>query len=232
MDDSPLQMLSPELRNTIYELVLYQPDGVVVSVWDGRPQLKRRAEQRNNPLALTQTCKQVREESVLLFYYINCFQLRSYQLDEVMEKEAIDSSRIGWRGGLQKWIGNVGKFNLSQIGQLEIWTGHWKLFTDDFSKIAGRSIQKLQSDLEDINIQVNITMNIDWGDGQFYLKLPLNNMMAARRQLESVLQDHRKIHSELRTRTTTTTFRNYIVNLHFDISVEKLKMIISSFSVV
>lgn len=61
MERSPLASLSPELRNHIYELSLYERRPVAIS-----PEFSSEA-------SLLRTCKQIREEAQLLFYSINDF---------------------------------------------------------------------------------------------------------------------------------------------------------------
>lgn len=61
MDSSPLAKLSPELRNAIYHLALYERRPVAISPhYSVEPGLLR-------------VCKQIRQEAELIFYDINAF---------------------------------------------------------------------------------------------------------------------------------------------------------------
>ena len=91
VDTSPLLRLPPELRNEIYELILYQQDGVVVDVQDGQPQVICDTDERVRMLTLTATCKKIRGETRLLFFSINRFRVRSRQLEARSKKRAIGS---------------------------------------------------------------------------------------------------------------------------------------------
>ncbi|KAF7189273.1 hypothetical protein HII31_09426 [Pseudocercospora fuligena] len=72
MDKSPLQKLAPELRNRIYEAVLVSDSCLVTTcenAWFG-PILPTATQ----PL-ITKVCKQMREETLRLFYNSNTFQI-------------------------------------------------------------------------------------------------------------------------------------------------------------
>ncbi|KAK5134781.1 hypothetical protein LTR08_006156 [Meristemomyces frigidus] len=61
MENSPLSRLSPELRNQIYHLALYERRPVAITP------------NRTMEPSLLKTCKQIRNEAELLFYAINHF---------------------------------------------------------------------------------------------------------------------------------------------------------------
>ncbi|KAK4952368.1 hypothetical protein LTR10_009174 [Elasticomyces elasticus] len=72
---SPFLRLPPELRNSIYELALQQPEPVVIrrlgKVW---PECRQPSSQLpHHATALTRTCKLIRGEDTQLFYAINTF---------------------------------------------------------------------------------------------------------------------------------------------------------------
>jgi len=89
MDDSPLRKLPAELRNTIYEMASYVPEGVVVNKMAHRSQhveeestaagatmtTSATASQSPHLLALTHVCKEIRTEVLGTFYAINNFRL-------------------------------------------------------------------------------------------------------------------------------------------------------------
>lgn len=74
MDNSPLGTLPAELRNNIYSLVLHFQDPFVFAykMHGNRTRFAKISKQRL-PLALTATCKEVREHTTKLFYATNTF---------------------------------------------------------------------------------------------------------------------------------------------------------------
>ncbi|KAK3719148.1 hypothetical protein LTR37_004712 [Vermiconidia calcicola] len=79
MDNSPLAKLPAELRNRIYLLALRNEQPIIVVVRSGgRPQeAYRRLYELRTPQALTLTCKQIRNESINMFYSANAFDIRT-----------------------------------------------------------------------------------------------------------------------------------------------------------
>lgn len=86
MDNSPLAKLPGELRNRIYELALYHPNGVRLRE-DSTDRYTRHHELaifgilhklgHRHVLALAQTCRVVRMECQLLFFQLNDFHVSS-----------------------------------------------------------------------------------------------------------------------------------------------------------
>jgi hypothetical protein len=72
---SPLLNLAPELRNRIYELALQNAEPIVIPEWDGRTKAFQSRGWGCLGLGLTATCKQIRAETLAMFYTINEFQL-------------------------------------------------------------------------------------------------------------------------------------------------------------
>lgn len=74
MDRSPLAKLPAELRNHVYELALRHPVPLKL-YWDPILDEFHRLEafRPRLPLALTETCQQVRVECTQIFYAINTF---------------------------------------------------------------------------------------------------------------------------------------------------------------
>jgi len=87
MDSSPFSKLAPELRNQIYALVLYEPEGIrlIQNLGvdpetyelndDGRITARHKLCTRRL-LALTTTCKEIRAECLKMFYATNTFIIR------------------------------------------------------------------------------------------------------------------------------------------------------------
>ena len=79
MDNSPLAKLSPELRNEIWRLcVTLDESGTPDTVVNEHRSL-------GIPPAITRTCKQIRDESYLMFYASNTFALRISNGDSLAE---------------------------------------------------------------------------------------------------------------------------------------------------
>ena len=78
MEASPLHSIPREIRDQIYELAVYNPEGVLLSVSDNnetrrKPSRKRTTTPRPSYLALAQCCKQLRDKSEPIFYAQNTF---------------------------------------------------------------------------------------------------------------------------------------------------------------
>lgn len=87
MDNSPFGKLPGEIRNKIYEPVLYQKHGVhmqkhassnelIYSRPATRASTKNSVQQGRNVLALAQTCRELRQECHALFFLLNIFHLK------------------------------------------------------------------------------------------------------------------------------------------------------------
>ena len=113
MDNSPFSRLSPELRNQIYHLVLQQPHPIQVRKRSQEDRDMRRyldrldtsQQNRPQPLALTMTCRAIRDESTQLFFAANvfCFTYQDIPTTAIENaREFLDqlsaSSRLAVRG--------------------------------------------------------------------------------------------------------------------------------------
>ena len=199
MSTSMFQKLAPELRNEIYELVLCQPDGVVVvDLQSGTPVLDCKTKQRRNLLALTKTCKQIHNEANTIFYSVNRFRLQSQQLGHDNDYEAVDEACVGWKGGLHEWLDIVGELNVARIGCIEVSVGTWKILKHGLEESSARSIQGLQWAFAKTHANVQITMMVQWhkwiqdGIGPSCLGLPLNDHRSALRELEAFLKGQKR----------------------------------------
>ncbi|KAK0854065.1 hypothetical protein LTS02_011678 [Friedmanniomyces endolithicus] len=86
MDNSPFAKLAPELRNRIYELVLYVLGRSGIKVRLGN----RGAQVKNAPLALTKVCREIRADTVKMFYAVNAFTVYTKVFDDMEEDEGSD----------------------------------------------------------------------------------------------------------------------------------------------
>lgn len=74
MENSPLNKISAELRNQIYELVLMHEHPISITADDYVSDLRAtNFKLKSHPLALLHTCKQISNESTALFYGNNAF---------------------------------------------------------------------------------------------------------------------------------------------------------------
>lgn len=93
MEQSPLGKLSPELRNRIYHDVLVDVEDII-NQRPHRERLKLQLKYQWQAPALLQTCKQVRNEAIAMYYSLNIFRFRpdwdwedERELEELPERE-------------------------------------------------------------------------------------------------------------------------------------------------
>ncbi|KAK5735939.1 hypothetical protein LTR17_007774 [Elasticomyces elasticus] len=75
MDDSPLSKIPAELRNTISELALYEPNGVHFDLYT---RMEQRSIVPTALLALTATCQQMRAETHDMLFAINSCTIHTH----------------------------------------------------------------------------------------------------------------------------------------------------------
>ncbi|KAI7229122.1 F-actin capping protein [Hortaea werneckii] len=98
MDNSPFTKLSAELRNDIYHLVLYSPEGFNITYIGNilfEDKVLRNENNQVQPLALTATCKALRTETLQLFYAINTFTFKFKHFDSLQDILDAFMDRIG-----------------------------------------------------------------------------------------------------------------------------------------
>ena len=140
MENSPFGKLVGELRNKIYELVLYEPRGFHFHKAEKGDQLicyypashsypyaKRSSIRRDWRLALTEVCKEIRKESCPLFYAINTFYVNT----RVWHTEGRWTTQQGtvYRyhlGVCRRWLRQIGSNNAAAIRKLKIGSGTWQ----------------------------------------------------------------------------------------------------------
>ena len=157
MDASPIKKLAPELRNKIYELALYHSEGFVISVSKGTPVLKNK-EGQSNVLALSATCKAIREETLAFFFSLNCFRLQTFQLEKPME---VRGKADTGKAVLKKWIDDVGERNVSHVKSLEIYVGSCKSLVQTPEISTCRSILALKRALIGIKPDIRIVIGFE-----------------------------------------------------------------------
>ena len=96
----PFVRLTPELRNRLYEMILVKPE--VIDFTDSGDHTELRTAVQHP--ALTRTCRQIRTESLAIFYELNTF---------------LTDSQYCFCG-TQSWIQVIGPQNRSRLKQLYV----------------------------------------------------------------------------------------------------------------
>ena len=132
MENSPLARLPPELREYIYELVLRDPSHLTVHLSSGRPKLSQPSAFRHHPLALAQTCAQLRDESLSIFFRINTFALET---DHITTHHPGYGLRTSWLNTLRQWLDAIGDDNRRQLRDVDFDIGKLALdIASDYNK--------------------------------------------------------------------------------------------------
>lgn len=109
MDNSPFSKLSAELRNMIYEYALKQERPIIVTAYSTAKHTEHEHHTADrHPLALAQTCQEIRGESLQLFYAVNTFTL-SFRLAK---------SQTQVRRQLERFRSAIGLSNANAIGSM------------------------------------------------------------------------------------------------------------------
>ncbi|KAK3708567.1 hypothetical protein LTR37_011462 [Vermiconidia calcicola] len=126
MDDSPFGKLAPELRNTIYEMTVESPDQI--SLWFKKSDNKTwRWSHPVQELALPATCKQIRSESLPLFFSTNTFRLSSNILNELDGPVQRCDSVSRHTQAIKIWIREIGE-GAKYLRDVNIDLGQWNMF--------------------------------------------------------------------------------------------------------
>lgn len=125
MDNSPLSRLPGELRNKLYELVLFEEDGVTVSPTGPKTWLihKRRFGKPSGPrplsvVGLPATCKAIRSECLRIFYAINTFTFETKHFEQ-QDRTAL------WFKRLAAWVSHRQRERILKIDNVVIDLGDW-----------------------------------------------------------------------------------------------------------
>lgn len=121
MDDSPFNALPAELRNRIYHFALCDTEPVTIDfVHHGR---RTRIGGRKRLLALTETCRQIHNESLSVFYADNDFLALIGSLAGTASFEDISPGRYaGGSPRFRHWLLSIGFDNAASIKRIEIQT--------------------------------------------------------------------------------------------------------------
>lgn len=124
MESSFLARLPAELREEIYELVLcrHQPHSILLS---SRPPTIPAQRAASTPLSLAQTCRQIRIESLPIFFGGNRFEFRT---DRISTHERPYGAGALWLPSLENWLYTIGDTNRRRLRTVDIeirfWTVH------------------------------------------------------------------------------------------------------------
>ena len=156
MENSPFAKLAPELRNRIYELVLYKQEGFhftedefgdphTVCHPSPRPNSYERCSNTVNRhlLALTQVCRDIRSESSSLFFSINAFRIDTCTCAEnvngVRKHHDDCPDRLE---ACEFWLRAIGPNNASAIQRLEFDFGTWQAWKGATGDSDGLSMSR------------------------------------------------------------------------------------------
>lgn len=133
MDASPMNKLPGELRNRIYELVADSPQGLHFRKHNKdesfswcENDVSARKPDLADVMALSRTCKQIRQEALSIFYSINTFIFypRFWTFGFKMTR-AQTRSYCTDLGVLRQWLKGIGRVNASCIKTLVLDLGAW-----------------------------------------------------------------------------------------------------------
>lgn len=189
MDKSPLNKLSAELRNQIYEFALQKFDPIEIEIIAAAPHSRRSSVHSNQDtracMALTKTCKQIHKESTGIFYSVNTFRVLANMLagerwDRV--KHVIeDEEGTRWR----KWFKIIGERRFTLLSDVEVdlgWVDRIGTGVDNVREISilKRCMQAMHSVFARTNIDVKLRLTIEGTEGgvrseSYTLSIPLKS---------------------------------------------------------
>ena len=107
MDSSIVQILPRELRDNIWHLTLQLQDEIYIFDDGGKPRVDESVAEQH-PLALTETCKQIRFECHSLCYRINDFRLESSILTQPYQLSTCKTLNESGFQTFNTWIDQIG----------------------------------------------------------------------------------------------------------------------------
>lgn len=129
MDASPLRTLPPELRNTIYDLVLCVPWPVGLQLVINPTKIGTRQSVKSlkctrspdvrNALSLTETCKEIRNETPAMFYAINRFTFFASIHQERNKHDTLLSAIRDVRQ-CRQWLDSIGPRSAEALTRLAV----------------------------------------------------------------------------------------------------------------
>ncbi|KAK3711961.1 hypothetical protein LTR37_009273 [Vermiconidia calcicola] len=161
MERSPLNKLSPELRNTIYAMTVCEPEGICLYVNN----VLRTSELPPLQVSgLTETCKQIREECLPMMFSVNCFTFRTSILGEYQsfdERVVVDRSRLV-KQKLQRALKSMGG-GMAHIRTIEVDLGCFRMFDQVVREMTMYgTITKLKQVLSVTKADVVVVFGLQW----------------------------------------------------------------------
>lgn len=121
MENSLFQKLPRELRDEIYALTLHLDKTIDLKAIDSKPKATCKVT-KHKPLALTETCRQIRAECHSLFYSLNHFQVEIEVCADPANGTKQDCLKFisTLESALQTWASQIGNENLTAIPSVNI----------------------------------------------------------------------------------------------------------------
>lgn len=130
MENSPLTRLPPEIRLHIYEYAFLQNAPFEVKPSAGWQKPSDSQGPRSNPLALTQTCREINQECNNLFYAVNTFLIKGRKINYVFNNLEKFGLTIGREktAELKEVILDIGIYDLSSFEEVFSAFSEWTIF--------------------------------------------------------------------------------------------------------
>ena len=191
MESSPLGRLPAEIRNDIYELVLQQYLTVLLFA-NTDEDIAAKSTVNVRPLvALTETCKAVRSESLQIFYSINDFHFALGNLCGVPVGVKVTKA-----AEFSQWLAKLSTHKLESLRQVELNIG---LFVPSAYNIW-HFIRPFARFFKTRDIRVFISLSAAWvaqdsttrtlSDCHVHLRIPVSDREGALRVVHERMQQH------------------------------------------
>ena len=117
MDDSPLSKLPGEVRNEIYQLALRHTSPIIIC----KNENEVMAVNSTPAMALTAVCRQMRKETLKIFYAVNSFTIQTEYFNscyDSMIEDGDDFDPPDVLSSITAWLAHIGIENKNQIPHL------------------------------------------------------------------------------------------------------------------
>ncbi|KAK5117804.1 hypothetical protein LTR85_008779 [Meristemomyces frigidus] len=207
MDCSPLKKLPPELRKSIYEYILCEHEEIHLSVKESISLLKSlRPENKDGGaldcnLGITVACKEVRHESVGLFFAKNSFIVHADVMDWATSFTGCADLKAKTRMAvliLRGWLHSLGD-NVRLLQSVEITLGQWDASesVEAGPQFVLEAIKHFNAAFRGIPIKPTIAVEVIWSmfwtwegnKGSSPIKLPLPSLRLCRSAVEKAHND-------------------------------------------
>ncbi|KAK4546323.1 hypothetical protein LTR36_002000 [Oleoguttula mirabilis] len=214
MDASPLKALPPELRNLVYEYLLCGQEGIHLRIEDCLRPEDKHGEPLPCNLSITDTCKELREESLALLYGRNSFIIHTNAIDYYycqdsdgykLFREKIRSSGFTLRGWLQSLGENARLLTVVDLA-LGLWETHRVRREVEAVHYVLSAIKHFHGIMYDSPTKFTVSLRLNWNADSWcdigkdlHVKLDLSSLEACQSAVERALVDgDSKLFAELR----------------------------------